>query len=118
MTVQGFPQNSGYLFGHPHNKDYRILGSLLGSTYILGNHHSWRERKPHSKDFAHSSGPLWKFVYIGVTICAYIRILEKKMEPLFRAEAVILGYWKRKWNYYLGFKLLYWDTGKENGTII
>ena len=27
----GFPKNEGYLFGGPHNKDYHILGSILGS---------------------------------------------------------------------------------------
>ena len=29
----GFP-NLGYLFGGPHNKDYSMLGSILGSPYI------------------------------------------------------------------------------------
>ena len=29
----GFP-NYGYLFGGPHNKDYSILGSILGSPYF------------------------------------------------------------------------------------
>ena len=27
-------QNYGYLFGGPHNKDYRILGSILGSSFL------------------------------------------------------------------------------------
>ena len=27
-------QNSGYLFGGPHNKDYGILGSILGSPFL------------------------------------------------------------------------------------
>ena len=27
-------QNSGYLFGGPHNKDYGILESILGSPYL------------------------------------------------------------------------------------
>ena len=30
----GVSQNSGYLFGGPHNKDYSILGSILGSPYF------------------------------------------------------------------------------------
>ena len=30
----GVSQNSGYLFGGPHNKDYSILGSILGSLYL------------------------------------------------------------------------------------
>ena len=34
----GFPKLRGTLFGGPHNKDYSILGSILGST-ILGNYH-------------------------------------------------------------------------------
>ena len=29
----GFPKNEGYHFGGPKNKDYSILGSLLGSPY-------------------------------------------------------------------------------------
>ena len=29
----GVSQNYGYLFGGPHNKDYSILGSILGSPY-------------------------------------------------------------------------------------
>ena len=33
----GFPK-LGYHFGGPHNKDYSILGSTLGSP-ILGNFH-------------------------------------------------------------------------------
>ena len=31
-------QNRGTLFGGPYNKDYSILGSILGSL-ILGNYH-------------------------------------------------------------------------------
>ena len=27
-------QNKGYHFGDPHNKDYSILGSILGSPYF------------------------------------------------------------------------------------
>ena len=27
-------QNFGYLFGGPYNKDYTILGSILGSPYF------------------------------------------------------------------------------------
>ena len=30
----GVSQNYGYLFGGPHNKDYSILGSILGSPYF------------------------------------------------------------------------------------
>ena len=30
----GVSQNYGYLFGGPHNKDYSILRSILGSPYI------------------------------------------------------------------------------------
>ena len=30
----GVSQNYGYLFGHPHNKDYSILGSILGPPYF------------------------------------------------------------------------------------
>ena len=30
----GVSQNYGYLFGGPHNKDYSILGSILGSSYF------------------------------------------------------------------------------------
>ena len=30
----GVSQNSGYLFGGPNNKDYSILGSILGSPYF------------------------------------------------------------------------------------
>ena len=30
----GVSQNYGYPFGGPHNKDYSILGSLLGSPYF------------------------------------------------------------------------------------
>ena len=34
----GVSQNSGYLLEGPHNKNYSILGSILGST-ILGKYH-------------------------------------------------------------------------------
>ena len=34
----GFPKIIGTLFGGPYNKDYNILGSILG-TLILGNYH-------------------------------------------------------------------------------
>ena len=27
-------QNLGYLFGCPHDKDYRIVGSIVGSPYL------------------------------------------------------------------------------------
>ena len=30
----GVSQNYGYLFGDPHNKDYSISGSILGSPYF------------------------------------------------------------------------------------
>ena len=30
----GVSQNKGYLIGGPHNKDYIILGSILGSSYF------------------------------------------------------------------------------------
>ena len=30
----GISQNWGYLIGGPHNKDYSILGSTLGSPYF------------------------------------------------------------------------------------
>ena len=30
----GFPKLGGYLFGGPHNKDYSILGAMLGSPYL------------------------------------------------------------------------------------
>ena len=30
----GVSQNYGYLFGGPNNKDYSILGSILGSPYF------------------------------------------------------------------------------------
>ena len=37
----GVSQNYGYLSGGPYNKDYNILGSILGSPYLgkLPNHH-------------------------------------------------------------------------------
>ena len=36
----GVPPNWGYLFWGPHNKDYSVLGSILGSPYFrkLPNH--------------------------------------------------------------------------------
>ena len=30
----GVAKMLGYLFGDPHNKDYSILGSILGSPYL------------------------------------------------------------------------------------
>ena len=30
----GLSQNEGYHFGGPYNKDYGILGSILGSPYF------------------------------------------------------------------------------------
>ena len=30
----GVSQNCGYLFGGPHNKDYSILGSIVGCPYF------------------------------------------------------------------------------------
>ena len=30
----GGSQNSGYHFGGPNNKDYSIMGSILGSPYF------------------------------------------------------------------------------------
>ena len=30
----GFPKIRGTLFGDPYNKDYNILGSILGSPYL------------------------------------------------------------------------------------
>ena len=34
-TSEGaFPKKKGYHFGDPHNKDYNILGSTLGSPYF------------------------------------------------------------------------------------
>ena len=33
-TIWGFPKIRGYLFGGPNNKDYSILGSILGSPYF------------------------------------------------------------------------------------
>ena len=32
--ISGFPKIRGTFFGGPHNKDYSILGSLLGSPYF------------------------------------------------------------------------------------
>ena len=32
--VMGVSQHRGYHFGGPHNKDYIILGSILGSPYL------------------------------------------------------------------------------------
>ena len=39
----GVSQNYGYLFGSPHNKDYSILGSILGFPYF--------GKLPYSVDF-------------------------------------------------------------------
>ena len=33
VPVRGF-QNLGYLFGCPHNKDFRVVGSIVGSPYL------------------------------------------------------------------------------------
>ena len=33
-VIWGFPIIRGTLFGGPHNKDYSILGSILGSLYF------------------------------------------------------------------------------------
>ena len=39
MEHRGFPMIRGTIFlGGPHNKDYSILGSILGPP-ILGNYH-------------------------------------------------------------------------------
>ena len=32
--IWGFPKIRGNLFGGPYNKDYSILGSILGSPYF------------------------------------------------------------------------------------
>ena len=34
LCYVGVSQNDGYLFGGPHNKDYSILGTILGSPYF------------------------------------------------------------------------------------
>ena len=34
IYIWGFPKINGTLFGSPHNKDYSILGSILGSHYF------------------------------------------------------------------------------------
>ena len=33
-VIRGFPKIRGYHFGSSHNKDYSILGSILGSPYF------------------------------------------------------------------------------------
>ena len=33
-SIWGFPKIRGVLFRGPHNKDYSILGSILGSLYF------------------------------------------------------------------------------------
>ena len=33
-TMWGFPEIGGTLFGGPNNKDYSIVGSILGSPYF------------------------------------------------------------------------------------
>ena len=38
MAYMEVSQNYGYLLGGPYNKDYSILGSILGCP-ILGNYH-------------------------------------------------------------------------------
>ena len=52
MKYMGVSQNWGYLFGGPYNKDYSILGSILGSPYFgklpfssLGSSLGFRIRK-------------------------------------------------------------------------
>ena len=32
--IWGFPKIRGTLFGGPYNKDYSVLGSILGSPYL------------------------------------------------------------------------------------
>ena len=32
--IRGFPKMRGTILGGPHNKDYDILGSTLGSPYF------------------------------------------------------------------------------------
>ena len=34
IPIKGFPKISGTLLGGPHNKDYRILGFILGYPYF------------------------------------------------------------------------------------
>ena len=34
LPIWGFPKIKGTLFGGPNNKDYNILGSILGSPYF------------------------------------------------------------------------------------
>ena len=34
ISHMGVSQNYGYPFGGPYNKDYSILGSILGSPYL------------------------------------------------------------------------------------
>ena len=48
----GVSQNQGYHFGGPNNKDYNILGSILGSLY-LGNYHI----KRFDLNFCQRAGP-------------------------------------------------------------
>ena len=45
----GISQNKGYLVGGPYNKDYSILGSILGSP-ILGNYQVGFRMIPRSWD--------------------------------------------------------------------
>ena len=42
----GFPKILGYVLGGPYNKDYNILGSILGSP-ILGNYYMVSDLVPH-----------------------------------------------------------------------
>ena len=42
----GVYQNYGYLFGGSHNKDYSILGSILGSPYFGKLLHQYNPRVP------------------------------------------------------------------------
>ena len=37
-VIWGFPKIRGTFLGSPHNEEYSILGSILGSP-ILGNYH-------------------------------------------------------------------------------
>ena len=45
----GLSHKYGYIFGGPYNKDYRILGSVLGNPPLLNNRES--NRDPNIKAF-------------------------------------------------------------------
>ena len=45
-TYMGVSQNYGYLFGGPNNKDYSILGSILGSPYFGKLPYSTKPEEP------------------------------------------------------------------------